>query len=128
MSEKLDELTNDILALENDIQALYHKKNEILKQREDLIINDKLYLTDLLQYKDQCLEDITVIVQESSGNITFNNHWDDIYIDDAGHLRCTIYEPYGFTTECFYNDDEKSYNNSSGKINVIGFCDIKMVK
>ena len=43
MSEKLDELTNEILALENDIQALYHKKNEIIKQREDLIINDKLY-------------------------------------------------------------------------------------
>lgn len=126
MSEKLDELTNEILALENDIQALYHKKNEILKQREDLIINDKLYLTDLSQYKDQDIEDITVIVREPSGNITFNNHWDDIYIDDGGHLRCTAYEPYGFTTEYFYNDDEKSYNNRFGKINVIGFCDIKL--
>lgn len=126
MSEKLDELTNEILALENDIQSLYHKKNEILKQRKDLIINDKLYLTDLSQYKDQDIEDITVIVREPSGNITFNNHWDDIYIDDEGHLRCTAYEPYGFTTECFYNDDEKSYNNRFGKINVIGFCDIKL--
>ena len=75
MSEKLDELTNEIIALENDIQSLYHKKNEILKQREDLIINDKLYLTDLSQYKDQDIEDITVIVREPSGNITFNNHW-----------------------------------------------------
>lgn len=127
MSEKLDELTNEILALDNDIQALYHKKNEIIKQREDLIINDKLYLTNLSQYKDQDIEDITVIVREPNGSITFNNHWDDIYIDDEGHLRCTAYELYGFTTECFYDEDEKSYNNRFGKINVIGFCDIKQV-
>lgn len=126
MSEKLDELTNEILALENDIQALHYKKNEIIKQREDLIINDKLYLTDLSQYKDQDIEDITVIVREPGGSITFNNHWDDIYIDDEGHLRCITYEPHRFTTECFYDEDEKSYNNRFGKINVIGFCDIKL--
>lgn len=128
MSEKLDELANEILALENDIQALYHKKNEIIKQRKDLIINEKLYLTDLSQYKDQDIDDITVIVQEPSGNITFNNHWDDIHIDDKGHLTCITYENYNDWIECFYDENEKSYSNNFGKINVIGFCDIKLGK
>lgn len=126
MSEKLDELTNKIIALENDIQSLYHKKNEIVKQREELIIKDKLYLTDLSQYKDHDIEDITVIVHGDRGNIIFNNHWDEAYVDDEGHLRCAIYEPYGFSTEWFYDEDEKSYSNRFGKIDVIGFCDIKL--
>lgn len=125
MSEKLDELTNEIIAIENDIQSLYHKKNEIIKQREELIIKDKLYLTNLSQYKDQWLMDITVIVQEPGGSITFNNHWNEVYVDDKGHLRCRITN-YCDYVEWFYDEDKKSYCNSFGKINVIGFCDIKL--
>lgn len=126
MSEKLDVLTNEILALETDIQSLYRKKNEIIKQREEIIIKDKLYLTDLSQYKDHDLEDITVIVQGDRGNIIFNNHWDEAYVDDKGHLTCTMYKDYYDWFEWFYDEDKKSYSSRFGKINVIGFCDIKI--
>lgn len=125
----LNLLEEQLLKTESKISVLEKKKFEIQEGIKKYIVEAQLYETDFTSYKNQWLDEITLIIEDENG-IT-HTHYYGANVDEDGHISAYHSGEMSHWGYC-WSDKEQSYvydtcfDNTQLPVKIIGFYGVKV--
>lgn len=130
LTDDVLEILKDQLQKTNDnIAVLEKKKFEIYKAIDRYIVEAKLYETDFTPYKNQWLDEITLIIENE--NKIIHAHYYGANVDEDGHISAYHSGEMSHWGYC-WSDKEQSYvyntcfDNIQLPVKIIGFYGVKV--